>query len=91
MARERASLEEIRQSADELTESMLIKLEENRHKPHWKDESLSDLFNMLEVEVVELKESLINQNNGSSMLECADIANFAMFIHSKLKEIVENS
>ena len=90
MTRSRASSAEIAETADSLSKSMLLKLEENSHKPHWLDESLSDLVKMLDLEVEELKESLINQNDENSMLECADIANFCMFIHSKIERIIEN-
>ena len=81
---------------DSLIEDMYCKMEQHKHKGDtYKTEQLTALYNMLQVEVNELGEALqaylhapLGQDVHESktvQLECADVANFAAFLHSRMK------
>lgn len=72
---------------------MITKLRENRHKGGWKDEDPQALLGRLHNEVSELQRALEEYLTAASInhiekdvyaeqvqRECADVANFAMFI-----------
>ncbi len=71
---------------------MLGKLEANRHKPGWTQETKHDLFKLLQNEMMELEKKLSLDDYNSPedktgiSKECADIANFAMMIHDNFGE-----
>lgn len=71
---------ELARFADE----MQRKLDANAHKPGWKNESPSWLLKRLGEEVAELEEALFADEGYPDVdavrSECADIANFCMFI-----------
>lgn len=75
---------------DAQKELQLTKLQQNSHKSGWLAGhgcSLSDLVDMLEEEVTELKDGIINGENSYALgFECADIANFAMMIADHLQD-----
>lgn len=85
----------------EFIEDMNTKLLENAHKRHWSEEAIEDLVLGLRAEFQELEEALKNfAHNPSEMmaeevrLEAADVANYAMFIHSNHRSfplVVESS
>lgn len=60
-------------------DAMLYKLEKNAHKGKWDDLSVDRAFELLELEVAELKAE-IGGNAVKTLLESADVANFALMI-----------
>jgi hypothetical protein len=70
---------------------MRIKLEQNVGKPvHWSDLELGTLLAKLDEEVSELKGHMTAKDKPVEILsECADVANFAMFVAMKYA-LVEN-
>lgn len=65
------------------TDAMRVKLAMNKHKDRgdgWESVDLSQIFAGLKKEVAELEEALIRRNTTEILLECADIANFAMIV-----------
>ena len=85
-----------REELDSFVEDMLLK--QSKHDPEkgdmYKTESLAFLMNMLDQEVVELKCAIIHLLQAPEGLdqdqreavrhECADVANFAAFIHTHM-------
>ena len=57
----------------------------NTHKTYWKDVTLQELLDGLDREVIELKESLREGRIANTQLECADVANYAAMIFSKVR------
>lgn len=84
------------QAASRLFADMFYKLNSNRFKPlpgnvdpgpdgrQWKGLSLDFLIGRLKEELVELEESIANKDFTNATLECGDIGNFTMFLHSAL-------
>lgn len=71
--------------------TMLAKLRENSHKPHWESEEPQDMLEMLKGEVEELEDVLGRRRYTMKqvhdvMRECADVANFAMMIHDIVRK-----
>ncbi len=68
---------------------MIRKLGDNAHKKHWLKMSYKYLFKHLKEEVGEMEELLLDDEipykHKKVMLECADIANFAMMIADKAR------
>lgn len=64
---------------------MRIKLEQNVDKPiHWSELEIGTLLAKLEEEMSELKGHIATKDNPVAILsECADVANFAMFLAMK--------
>lgn len=62
-------------------DAMMYKLERNRNKGRWENTSLRDAFNLLQGEVNELLDEL-GGNSVKTLLEAADVANFAMIVAS---------
>jgi NTP pyrophosphatase (non-canonical NTP hydrolase) len=60
--------------------AMQQKLDENDHKPGWKDEDPQELLYLLTEEVEELRHAILFQGADDIVRECADVANFAMMI-----------
>lgn len=60
-------------------EAMIYKLEKNAHKGKWEGLSVDQAFKLLEAEVEELKAE-IGGNSIKTILEAADIGNFALMI-----------
>lgn len=62
-------------------DAMIYKLEKNAHKGRWEDLSLEDAFMRLTDEVSELKAEVHGDRNMvRTMLEAADVANFALIV-----------
>jgi hypothetical protein len=70
---------------DAFAKLMVEKLEKNAHKGEWENISNEYLFEMLNVELVELHEAVYHRENHSVdqvLREAADVANFALMIAS---------
>ena len=65
--------------------AQLAKLLENAAKGTWKNESIEDLIKRMEEEVIELKEAVQSGAYTEIVRECADVANFAMFIADRVR------
>jgi len=74
---------------EEFKRQMIRKLGHNSDKKHWLNCSYDYLFSRLQEEVKELQEILLDDKipykHKKMILECADIANFAMMIANKAK------
>jgi len=70
---------------------MKLKLDINKHKGTWKNDAINRLFDMLEDEVNELFAEIteLEISNENIIKECADIANFAMFIAERAKSCIK--
>lgn len=71
----------LRNDIRRFVDAMVFKLEKNAHKGRWEDRSLQDNFALLLKEIDELKLE-IGGNTMKTVLEAADVANFAMIIAS---------
>lgn len=67
-------------SVDWFTEKMKMKLFLNKNKPHWDKVSIEYLITRLQEELEELKTAVLGDE---LVMECADVANFAMMIADK--------
>lgn len=74
-------------------DAMIYKMEKNLHKGRWEEKTLSDAFRGLEAEVKELREELFDKhgqpvrpNLVKGLLECADVANFALIAAAIIME-----
>ena len=71
------------------TTLMHKKLRKNKCKQDWLEYDESYILRRLNEELDELKDALFKQRSSASieeaMLECADVANFAMMMAEKLK------
>ena len=47
--------------------------ERNGHKPHWRDESLANLFKKLREEVDEMEAAFLNESNDRKLEEYGDV------------------
>lgn len=75
------------QEIDEFTVHMEHKLLVHKAKGGVERLDVGELTDMLKDEVAELYECIIEDANKEDIIsECADIANFAMFIATKVKE-----
>lgn len=75
------------------TDQMRTKLglPQNTKKHHWRTLSNTALLMLLEAEVTELKSDLMNGFHKEAVLECADIANFAMMLADNLDQRGKNN
>lgn len=65
-------------------DAMKYKLGANKHKgKRFEDLTFERMFELLQGEVVELREALESKNQFEIIFEAADIANFALFIATK--------
>lgn len=60
-------------------DAMVFKLAKNAHKGRWEDTSVKGAFSLLQKEVEELRAE-IGGNMVATLLEAADVANFAMIV-----------
>lgn len=68
-------------------DAMIYKLERNAHKGRWEDLSLEKAFDLLKREVCELDvEVKGDRNMVRTMLEAADVANFALIVAAIVME-----
>ena len=77
------SLKQIDESTlERFVSYMRTKMEQNIDKPvHWSDQTVENLLLKLEEELAELKAGIATGAKGVELLsECADIANYAMFL-----------
>lgn len=69
-----------------LVDSMKHKLAVNSHKGHWENMTSGHILGLLKGEVRELEEAVLS--NGFTyddiLMECADVANFAMMLHDNI-------
>ena len=76
-------------AVDEFKRQMLRKLGDNTNKKHWLKCSYWYLLRRMEQEVKELEELFLDDKvpykHKKMILECADIANFAMMIADKAR------
>lgn len=63
-------------------DAMIFKLSKNAHKGPWPTRTLDDTVKLLLGEVEELKEAIVIGNTVETILEAADIANFALIAAS---------
>lgn len=63
-----------------------LKLEQNQHKPHWREEGIWKLFDGLMIEVNELGNAIAYEGPEEIRKEAADVANFAAFIADQAEE-----
>lgn len=61
-------------------DAMRYKLRKNQHKGRWEDLTAERALELLKAEVAELEESIASGNRIETLLECADVANFAMIL-----------
>lgn len=61
-------------------ESMMVKLRENSDKPSWEVYSLLDLYHLMAIEMLELKEAIETGITIDIQMEAADVANYAAMI-----------
>ena len=73
------------QKVEYFKRGMLVKLHQNNHKPHWKDQSLEWLQKRLDEEVVELKDAIKSGVVRDIIRETWDVANFAMMIADNVR------
>ena len=79
---------EYRVEVEMFLSAMAHKLHQNRHKGKWEDLSLGRAVALLEEEMKELKEAIARDSPVEILMECADVANFALIIASiRLREL----
>lgn len=69
---------------------MLQKLRENQHKGDWQSMTVIELYAELYGEFTELMEALKKHEPEEIVRECADVANYAMFIADKIRKKEEH-
>lgn len=62
------------------TSAMRYKLRANRHKGTWERNTVADLMQKLEEEIVELREAIESGSPVDILMESADVANFSMMV-----------
>lgn len=68
-------------------DAMVFKLEKNVHKGRWDDLTIEQAFQLLKREVAELDvEVMGDRNMVRTMLEAADVANFALIVAAIVME-----
>lgn len=72
---------------NEFDRTMLKKLRTGRGKRSWLDEDTASLLRKLKAEVEELSDALKSGGIQAVQDECADVANFAFFIHDYVGEL----
>lgn len=73
-------LQFIEQELHVFIDAMLYKLEKNKHKGKWENQSLISLVSRLEGEMDELAKAIDDHSTTDILMEAADIANYAMMI-----------
>lgn len=61
---------------------MIYKLKVHAKKGRWENRPMHDIVGALDAEVLELKEAINGGNLIETMLEAADVANYAMIVAS---------
>ena len=77
-----------RKTVADFAEAMEKVLRENDHKGGWEDASEFYFFGRLTEELAELQWALFEGNFESMKKEAVDVANFAMMIFDKAKEVL---
>ena len=67
-----------------LNETMKEKLKENDYKGSWTTTGIWELYYLLCEEIDELSKALLYESTEAIKKECADVANFVMFIHDNI-------
>lgn len=70
--------------------SMRKKLDENCYKGTWQEMSDLTLLRHAQTEIDELLDAILKEPDENILLECADVANFVMFIHDNAKRRIDN-
>lgn len=76
-----ADLADMAQDIRRFLDAMVYKLEKNQHKGRWGELTLEQAFGLLTDEVSELRAE-VGGNTMKTILEAADVANFALIIAS---------
>lgn len=71
--------------------SMKKKLDENCYKGTWQGLSDLKLFKLANDEMEELLDAILHEPDENILLECADVANFIVFIHDNVKRRIESA
>lgn len=76
------------QDIKRFVDAMLYKLEINAHKGRWTEDTINIAMDKLRTEVQELHEAINSEgcNVVKVMLECADVANYALIVASMVIE-----
>lgn len=77
-------LSEYREDLHRFFTVMLQKIWDNRGKGKWENIDIGDAVHAMEAEVLELYDALHSEDYENAMEEAADVANFALIIHSML-------
>jgi len=72
-------VEQYRDDIRRFVDAMIFKLAKNAQKGRWETYTIKDAFSLLEKEVEELRAE-IGGNMVKTLLEAADVANFAMIV-----------
>lgn len=69
----------------DFNKDMMEKLVKNQHKAHWNTMSKSQILRRIMDETEELAEAIILGDKKEIIRECADIANFCLFMVDNIK------
>ena len=75
---------DIERAMKSLNETMKEKLKENDYKGSWTTTDIWELYYLLCEEIDELSEALLYEGVDAIKKECADVANYVMFIHDNI-------
>jgi len=75
-----SELDDLEPDIHRFVDAMVYKLRKNAHKGRWEDLDLPSALRMLRAEVDELNGALQENNQVEILLECADVANFALIL-----------
>lgn len=81
---------DVRPRLDWFVDQMRARLaaKDNQRKDDWRELDLDDLLQRLQEELDELTAALENgKAEGSAIRECADLANFAMMLADRLRQL----
>lgn len=78
--------EAVHAAVDAFAAGLKRKLDANDHKPHWRDYSYEYLYARLQEEAKELADEVFaTKDPEAAILECYDVAGFAMFTADNLQ------
>lgn len=81
-----AECEPYRHDIRRFVEAMSYKMARNAHKGRWEKLDIPKTIELMRGEVNELRQAISNGNSVEILLECADVANFAMIVASIIME-----
>ncbi len=77
--------DQINNDMDVIIGAMWDKLQANKSKPYWDNDSLLTLAKRAQEELDELVDAILHGSQQEIIMEAADVANFAMMIASNAK------